>query len=101
MNRWWGSAEDAEQQAGDRNSRAARRTLARQTVVSSGSEDEAQFYNANDQSLSFPNLDGENDEAIEAEDMAAAAAELARQRALPVDQANFENDSDSWKKENI
>lgn len=99
MNRWWGSAEDSEQQAGDRNSRAARRTLARQVVVSSGSEDNAPFYNANDQSLSIPNLDGEDDEVIEAADMDAAARELARQRALPVDQADFENDVDSWKKE--
>ena len=103
MNRWWGSAEDSDKQAGDRNSRAARRTIRRQTVVSS-SDDEEHFFNANE-SISIPNLDGADDETVDEASTSAIMAptpeeaELARQRALPVDQADFDNDADSWKKE--
>ena len=95
MFRWSGSSQDSDQQAADRNSRAARRTIAQQqSIISSGSEDEAPFADANDHSIHL-NLDGEPGEPDEAD----MAAELARQRGLPVEDADFENDAESWKKE--
>ena len=93
MNRWWGNSADAERQAGERSSRAARRTISSLPVVQSDSEED---YLDCDTSGIFGDLDGNDDTAID--DM-AAAAELARQRALPVDEANYDNDPESWKKE--
>ena len=101
MHRWWGSKDDADQQASERNSRAARRAIqALPLVPSDSSEDE---YNDCDTSLLFSiGVDGADDGVSEDDmpvDAAQAAAELARQRALPVEDSNFEDDPDSWKKE--
>ena len=103
MNRWWGNKDDSAKQASDRDSRAARRTirdLPLQVVVSS--EDE---YEDCDTSLRFA-TDGTNDDldvpvqpSTSGATMDAAARELARQKALPVEDADFEDDPDSWKKE--
>ena len=100
MNRWWGSSADSDKQSSERDSRAARRTLRTfPQIPSDSSEDE---FNDCDTSLLFSG-DGQNDLVESDDDMdqqaAAAAAKLARQKALPVDQADFENDPDSWKKE--
>ena len=99
MFRWSGSQKDSDQQASDRNSRAARRTIAGQTVPTPLS-DEEEFQDC-DTSLLF-STDGANDDAestsSETPDM-SAAEELARQRALPVAESNFANDPESWKKE--
>ena len=99
MNRWWGSKDDSERQAGDRDSRAARRTLSRFNIPSSLSDsgDDADF---GDCETSFRhNLDGEGGDIEDMDATQRAAAELARQRALPVDESDFENDPESWKKE--
>ena len=101
MNRWWGSSKDSDQQAADRASRAARRTINSLPLPSSSDDEEGEYRDC-DTSLLFGNVDGADD--VDSEDemtnaAAAAAAELARQRELPVDQADFENDSESWKKE--
>ena len=96
MHRWWGSSADSDKQAAERNSRAARRTISGfPHIPSDSSEDE---YNDCDISLLF-STDGANDELEVGDTMDAAARELARQKALPVDVADFENDPDSWKKE--
>ena len=56
MNRWWGSAEDSDKQAGERSQRAARRTIAAQLVLSDSDEDD---FKDCDLSKSFlGNLDG-------------------------------------------
>ena len=105
MNWWRGSKADSERQASDRNARAARRTINTlpQLVLSSDEDD----YQECDTSLLF-STDGQNDPAGSEDDepepgpsnnMAEAAAELARQRALPFEDSSFENDPDSWKKE--
>ena len=98
MNWWKGSAEDSRRQASDRDSRAARRTINALPVVASDSDDD--FGDAQT-SFSKGNVDGNDDLTDSEEDMvdAAAAAELARQRAMPVEDADFEDDADSWKKE--
>ena len=99
MNRWKGDDQDSLRQSSERSSRAARRAIAQQTKIASESEDE-DFFAANDVSLPLQglNLDGEpgDDDIMSATE---AAAELARQRALPVDTSNYVNDTDSWKKE--
>ena len=95
MNRWWGGATDSDKQANERNSRAARRIISQQqkeqSLILSSDEDD---YADCDTSGIFGGLDGADELP---EDM--AAAELARQRALPVDESDFENDPESWKKE--
>ena len=96
MNWWPGNKQDSERQASDRNSRAARRTLAALPQVVLSSDDELPYEDC-DTSLLFA-TDGTNDPADDSMPL-DAAAELARQKALPVEEANFENDPDSWKKE--
>ena len=95
MNRWWGNQEDSDRQTSERNSRAARRIISQQPVLSS---DEEPFLDA-DTSIhdlsGVANLDGADD--IPEDDM--NAAELARQKALPFEDADYENDPESWKKE--
>ena len=98
MNRWWGNSSDSANQAADRDRRAARRTInSLPAVLSDPGSDEDDFRDC-DTSLLFGNVDGADD-LDETDDMAAAAAELARQRALPVEDSDFDNDPDSWKKE--
>ena len=95
MNRWPGSADDSARQASDRDSRAARRYLAQIPQVTSDSDDD---FRDCETSLLFSG-DGADDleESLNSSDM--NATELARQKALPVEDADFENDSESWKKE--
>ena len=106
MNRWWGSSADSDKQSSERDSRAARRTIRnlplQLPVVSS--EDE---YEDCDTSLLF-STDGQvdletssNASTSAAANMvdAAAAAELVRQKALPVEDADYQDDAESWKKE--
>ena len=109
MHRWFGSSSDSDRQASERDSRAARRTI-RELRLSSDSEDD---YGDAETSLHVSlqnitlNLDGQGDENESGSEAgsdttmadAEAAAELARQRALPVAESDFENDPDSWKKE--
>ena len=95
MNRWWGSSNDSDKQAAERNARAARRTIAALPTVNSDSDDE---YGDCETSLLF-GVDGADDASLDNAEMAEAAAELARQRALPFEDADFDNDPDFWKKE--
>ena len=94
MNRWWGSKADSDNQAAERNSRAARRVIQTLPQLPDSSDEDAE-YNDCDTSLLFSNVDGADDNL--SDDM--NAAELARQRALPVEDSNFEDDPESWKKE--
>ena len=96
MNRWWGTSSDSDKQAADRASRAARRTIASLQTVQSDSDGD---YEDCDTSLLFSNLDGADDVDEMPTPAEIAAAELARQRSLPVEDADFDNDVDSWKKE--
>ena len=105
MHRWFGDASRSDQQASERNQRAARRTLKEQKLsyTSASEEDEENFLDANN-SLSLPlNVDGGADSDFDSGSNtmadAAAAAELARQRALPVEDADFADDAEAWKKE--
>ena len=100
MNWWPGSKQDSISQAADRearaagrNARAAQSTIAALPLVLS--DDDDGDYQDCDTSLLFSTDGANDDENI----MNAAAAELARQRALPFEESDFENDPDSWKKE--
>ena len=98
MNRWLGSTADSEKQAGERSQRAARRTISSLAIPAVTSDSE-EFEDC-DTSFRLPNLDGQEDEDETAMvDAAAAAAELARQRALPFADSDYDNDPDFWKKE--
>ena len=109
MNWWPGNKQDSNKQAADRNARAARRTIAALPLVLSSDEEDR--YEDCDTSLLFE-TDGTNDpvdeepsgdtvdeEAAMVDAAAAAAAELARQKTLPFEDANYASDPDSWKKE--
>ena len=104
MNRWWGSKSDSEKQSNERDQRAAKRIINNLDLRLSESEEE--YGDANTslhtslQNITL-NLDGAGDSGSESDtnDETMAEAELARQRALPVAEADFENDPDSWKKE--
>ena len=100
MPNWWGgSSADADKQTSERNSRAARRTIAEQLEnLQSPASGDDEVYEDCDTSGLFGGVDGGDDADLD--DMAAAAAaELARQKRLPVEDADYENDDDSWKKE--
>ena len=60
MHRWWGSSQDSDRQASERDRRAARRTIAQlPTIASSGSEDE--YADCNLSTSFILNVDGGND----------------------------------------
>ena len=87
MNRWWGNKDDSEKQASERNSRAARRVINSLPDVDSDSSDVE--YNDCDASLNLGiGVDGADD--ISDDGMPVdAATELARQRAMPVEDSDF------------
>ena len=102
MNRWWGSAADSAKQAGERASRAARRTIASQQQqlgsVNSDSDDNALYKDANTSGLL--NVDGNDDQL--SDDGAANSSGSSNSNnmpATPFDQEDKENDAESWKKE--
>ena len=110
MNRWFGTSDDSSRQSSERDRRAARRTINSQLSLRlspSGSEDEFNecetSFHHNNVSL---NLDGQTDYESDSgsttsnmDAAQAAAAELARQKALPFEDSDYDNDVDSWKKE--
>ena len=97
MNWWPGNSEDSARQSSERNQRSARRAIRNLPVINSDS-DEYEDANSSINILTGNlNLDGHADS--DEETMDAAARELARQKALPVEEANYEDDSDAWKKE--
>ena len=77
MNRWWGNSADAERQAGERSSRAARRTISSLPVVQSDSEED---YLDCDTSGIFGGLDSNDDTAID--NMACAQQSLPHYLAI-------------------
>ena len=109
MNRWWGSKSESDQQASARSQRAARRSINKLDLHLSDDE-EYKECDTSFNNTSIFSVDGANDNfedslsddpSAEPSTMSQAeiAAELARQRALPVEDADFENDPESWKKE--
>ena len=98
MNRWWGSSSDSEKQASERNQRAARRIINTLPELSD-SEDDFNDCETSINNKSIYQLDGNESEDSSIVDEMSDAAELARQRALPVAQADFPDDSEAWKKE--
>ena len=86
MFRWTGTKSDSEQQATERDRRSARRTIANLPSLLLSDDSEDNFDDCND-TLGLQ-LDGENDSTLSDDEM---AAELARQKALPVEEANFAN----------
>ena len=102
MHRWPGSSEDSSNQKSERNQRAARRTIKTLNLNPLSSEDEEVFQDC-DTSFSL-NVDGEpGDVPLVEPDMnanqQAAAAALAAEKRKPVQDADFDDDSDAWKKE--
>ena len=95
MNRWWGNKDESDKQASERSSRAARRTLASLNLVLSSDDDEFADADTSFHNQTIPQVDGDHDDT----ESMADAAELARQRALPFEDADFEDDPDAWKKE--
>ena len=93
MNRWLGSTSDSASQASQRDQRAARRII--QSLPSPASASDEEFEECDTSFSAHLNLDGDPSSDV----MTEAAAELARQRALPVEDSNFEDDADAWKKE--
>ena len=104
MNRWWGGRDDSERQANERNQRSARRTIAQLPLPVLSSDDDAEFADCDTSGL-FGGVDGADDlddSSSSVSDMnaaQAAAAELLRQQNLPVEEADYDNDSEAWKKE--
>ena len=116
MNRWWGTSEDSAKQSASRAQRAARRTL---NSLHLHLSDEENFEDANStlntSSLANLNLDGGGDETsetnstvdtvepdLEPEHLAAmvlTADELAAEKLKTVQDANYPDDSEAWKKE--
>ena len=94
MNRWWGSKDDSDRQAGERASRAARRVIADQVQVKSDSEDDFQDC---DTSGFFLNVDGNDDELDAPPIVPEEPAD--NMPATPFDQEDKENDAEAWKKE--
>ena len=100
MNRWWGSATDSQKQAAERSQRQARRTISQLPLVLSSDEDNFEDCDTSIADAPIFNLDGQADTESVASDLSDMdAAELARQRALPFEEADFENDPEAWKKE--
>ena len=94
MNRWWGNDKVSAEQASARSQRAARRTIKSLNIpVLSESDDEYAECNT-----SIQQVDGADDDAM-ADAAARAAAELARQKALPFEESDYENHEEAWKKE--
>ena len=101
MNRWPFSSQASEEQASQRNQRAARRTIRSQQQVQSDS-DEENFRDAENSFNASLNLDGEPNEPEEpdmADEAARRAALVATEMAKPFDKRNLPDDAEAWKKE--
>ena len=111
MNRWWGTSADSDRQIGERSARAARRTISKLPVVVSSEDDDDNFQDCDTSGLGLGldnlnlNIDGEPGDIDETSSssstmsQAELAAELQRQKNLPVEDADYVNDDDAWKKE--
>ena len=101
MNRWWGSKADSDKQSSERDQRAARRRISELNLNLSEDEEDFKDCDTSINNTSIWNLDGQVDEDVSsvASDLDMDAAELARQKALPVEDSDFENDPKAWEKE--
>ena len=106
MNRWFGSKQDSDQQASERSRRAARRTIADLNLILSEEEEDFQDCDTSFNKSNIFLLDGAGDDLEESEIatdspdiMTDAAALLAAEKRKPVEDANFPDDDDAWKKE--
>ena len=102
MFRWLGDKSESDKQSSERNQRAARRTLS-QLNLNPLSDDEFQDCDTSFNNSNLFTVDGANDENLSGEEsedeMPLSAAELAAEKAKPVDTANFPDDPEAWKKE--
>ena len=105
MNWWPGSAAQSSSQAADRNQRAARRQT-RNLDLHLSDEEDFQDCDTSLNNKSIFSLDGaaDNDSATDSDEspedtMALTAAQLAAEKAKPVQTANYPDDEDAWKKE--
>ena len=94
MFRWTGNKTTSASQASERDSRAARRTINSLNLNPLSSEDE--FEDANCSLSQSLNLDGEPGDTLPAE---MEAQRLAAEKAKPVQDSDFPDDEDAWKKE--
>ena len=108
MNRWWGSKSDSQQQASQRDQRAARRTISQLNLNPLSDEDEDNFEDCNtsiNNTSIFANLDGQADSDSEEDSQVPEAimpltpAELAAQKALPFEDSDYPDHEDAWQKE--
>ena len=105
MHRWFGSSQDAEEQASQRDQRAARRFISSIPQVSESDDEYAECDSSlNNQSI-FLGVDGaddglaDSDENLETDVMVLTAAELAAEKAKPFEDASFPDDDKAWEKE--
>ena len=108
MNRWWGSSSDSQQQSAERDQRAARRKITSLNLNPlSDNDDEFQDCNTSigNTSIFNANLDGADSVPVsdesedETDNMPLSAAELAVEKAKPVESADFPDDPEAWKKD--
>ena len=110
MNRWWGNKQDSANQAAERSQRAARRTIRELNLNVLSDEDDFQDANSTLDNVAFANLnlDGGHsqassvvgsDEEVDSVNMPLTDAQLAVERAKTVQEANYPDDSEAWKKE--
>ena len=99
MFRWSGNKATSNEQASERDSRAARRTIRSLNLNPLSSDDE--FEDANTSFNRSLNLDGDAGDSPEemAAEQARLAAELAAEKAKPVQDSDFADDDEAWKKE--
>ena len=101
MFRWPGSKSESDKQASERSQRAARRTITSLNLNPCSSDEEFKDCDTSFNNSNIFTLDGAEELSDEEETdiMALTAAELAAEKAKPVDTANFPDDADAWKKE--
>ena len=104
MNRWWGTSADSTKQSSERDQRAARREVNNLNLFLSDDDDDYQECNTSVHNRSIFSLDGAADRDSLTEDesedtMVLTAAELAAEKAKPIEDADFPDDADAWKKE--
>ena len=107
MHRWFGSSKDSEEQASQRDQRAARRYISTIPQVSDSDEYEDCDTSLNNRSIF--GLDGADDtevsdvEPTDAVDDSAAmsmsAAQIAAEKAKPFEDSSFPDDDKAWQKE--
>ena len=105
MNRWWGSTADSAKQSSERTQRAARRTINSLNLNPLSDEDEFLDCNTSINNTSIFGVDGADDaSSVNSEEevpgaMPLTAAELAAEKAKPVDTTDYPDDADAWKKD--